>query len=287
MEIPKSLAHTVIRSGQALKVVSQADLRDWALSKNLTPRQALIEALQADIFPECLECNFPCFSSLDQLRLFNSSVLVAGLGGLGGTLAELLARVGVGWLLLADGDVFVPSNFNRQWLARQATLGANKAEVAARHLRGINPALIAAAIPEDLTPDNLPIYLSQTQVVLDGLDNLKSRRELFGAARITAVPLVHGAVVGRFGQVTTILPDDPDGFTRIYPDAAREVERGREVLAPVASLIASLQVQEAIRLLLGQPPAYHGRLAHYDGDTGTLELLPLWRGTAGGQEFPG
>ena len=276
MENPKSLARTIIRSGQYLKIISQDDLRDWALSKNLTLRQALVEALQADIFPEIFERNFPSFSSTDQLRLFKSSVLVAGLGGLGGTLAELLARVGVGRLLLADGDVFVPSNLNRQWLAMQATLGANKAQVAAHHLHGINPALITEAIPEYLTPDNLTIYLSQTQVVLDGLDNLKARRELFGAARNTTVPLVHGAVVGRFGQVTTILPDDPDSFTSIYSDAAMEVERGREILAPVASLIAGLQVQEAIRLLLGQPPAYHGRLAHYDGDTGTLELLPLW-----------
>lgn len=276
MENPNSLASTVIRSGQSLKIISQDDLRNWALSKNLTLRQALVEALQADIFPESFERNFPSFSSLDQLRLFESSVLVAGLGGLGGTLAELLARVGVGRLLLADGDVFVPSNLNRQWLAMEATLGANKAQVAALHLHGINPALITAAIPEYLTPDNLTIYLSQTQVVLDGLDNLEARRELFGAARNTSVPLVHGAVVGRFGQVTTILPDDPDSFTSIYSDAVMEVEKGREILAPVASLIASLQVQEAIRLLLGQPPAYHGRLAHYDGDTGTLELLPLW-----------
>jgi molybdopterin-synthase adenylyltransferase len=276
MENPQSLARTIIRSGRSLKVVSQDDLHNWARSQNLTLRQAVAEALEADIFPESFERNFPCFSSLDQLRLFNSSVLVAGLGGLGGTLAELLVRVGVGRLLLADGDVFVPSNLNRQWLASQATLGANKAEVAARHLHGIHPGLIAEAIPEYLTPGNLPTYLSQTQVALDGLDNLKARRELFGAARNTAIPLVHGAVVGRFGQVTTILPDDPDSFTSIYSDPALEVEKGREVLAPVASLIASLQVQEAIRLLLGQPPAYHGRLAHYDGDTGALELLPLW-----------
>jgi len=71
------------------------------------------------------------------------------------------------------------------------------------------------------------------------------------------------------------LPADPEAFRSVYADEAAEVEKGREILAPVASLIDSLQVQEAVRLLLGRPPAYHGRLAHYDGDTGTLELLPL------------
>jgi molybdopterin/thiamine biosynthesis adenylyltransferase len=86
---------------------------------------------------------------------------------------------------------------------------------------------------------------------------------------------VHGAVVGRYGQVSTVLPGDPDGFTLIYPDTAMELEGGREILAPVAALTAGLQVLEAVRLLLGQPPAYHGRLAHFDGDTGTLEIVPL------------
>ncbi len=275
MEKLKLSVRRATRSGQSFKIIRQDDLHDWARSKNFTLRQATGEALKAGIFPECYERNFPSLSCTDQLRLFESTVLVAGLGGLGGVLAELLARVGVGRLLLADGDIFVPSNLNRQWLATQATLGANKARVAAHHLHDINPALLAEPIPEYLTPDNLTTFLSQTQIVVDGLDNLRTRRELIYAARRTAVPYVHGAVVGRFGQVTTILADDRDSFARIYSDKILEVEWGREILAPVVSLIASLQAQEAIRLLLGQPPVYHGYLAHFDGDIGALELLPL------------
>lgn len=275
MENLISLARAAVRSGQTFRIIRPDDLRDWAQSKNLTLPQAVAKALQAGIFPENLERNFPSFTSQDQIRLWHSSALVVGLGGLGGTLAELLARVGVGRLLLADGDIFVTSNLNRQWLARQATLGKNKAQVAAQHLQSINPALVLEALAENLTPDNLTTYLSQVQVAVDGLDNLRARRDLFEAAQRAGVPLVHGAVVGRFGQVATILPDDPESFTSIYSPQAQEVERGREILAPVASLIASLQVQEALRLLLGRPPVYHGRLAHYDGETGTLELLPL------------
>jgi molybdopterin/thiamine biosynthesis adenylyltransferase len=275
MELLKSLARTGTRSGQTFHTVSDADLRDYARRHQLTWRPAVAAALREGIFPECYERNFPSLSAPEQLRLFDSSVLVVGLGGLGGTLAPLLARVGVGRLLLADGDVFTPANLNRQWLATHQTLGESKARVAADHLHQINPALLAEAIPHYLTPDNLMAYLSQVQVVLDGLDNLRSRRELFQATQKARVPLVHGAVVGKFGQVATILPDDPDSFTKIYSDTAMEVEGGREILAPTATLTASLQVQEAIRLILGQSLAYHGRLAHFDGDTGALELLPL------------
>lgn len=271
----KSLARSRIRSGQDFRIISQGDLRDWAQHNNVTLRQAVAEALRAGLFPECYERNFPSLSCPEQLRLFDSRVLVAGLGGLGGTIAVLLARVGVGRLLLADGDVFAASNLNRQWLATQTTLGLNKAQAAARQVQDINPALIAEAIPEYLTPENLPNYLSQTQVALDGLDSLAARRELFAAAQAAGIPLVHGAATGKFGQVATILPNDPPPFNRIYGQASQGSHAPREILAPTASLIASLQVQEAVRLLLGQPPLYHGLLAHYDGDTGRLEVWDL------------
>jgi molybdopterin/thiamine biosynthesis adenylyltransferase len=276
MEIPQSLVRTGTRGGQDFQTISDHDLRNWAQRYYLTMRQAVAGALQAGIFPECYERNFPSLSVPEQLRLFDSGVLIAGLGGLGGALAVLLARVGVGRFLLADGDVFTLSNLNRQCLATQPTLGENKAQIAAAHLLEINPALRAEAIPNFLNLENLPEYLAQVQVVVDGLDNLNSRRELFAAAQTDDVPLVHGAVVGKFGQVTTVLPGDPDSFTTIYADITREPEGGRDILAPVVTLTASLQAQEAIRVLLGQPPTYHGRLAHFDGDTGTLQLLPLW-----------
>lgn len=276
METLKSVARTGTRGGQDYQSISDHDLRNWAQRRNCTLRQAVAEVLGAGILPECYERNFPSLSCPEQLRLFESSVLVAGLGGLGGMLAALLARVGVGRLLLADGDVFVPSNLNRQWLATQATLGEYKAQVTAAHLGEINPALQAETIPHYLNPDNLPGYLSQVQVAVDGLDNLHSRRNLFQAARDSGVPLVHGAVVGRFGQVTTVLPDGPDSFPKIYSETAKEPEGSREILAPVVALTASLEAQETIRVLLGHPPAYLGRLAHFDGDTGALEFVPLW-----------
>jgi molybdopterin/thiamine biosynthesis adenylyltransferase len=276
MEIPESLVHTVSRGGEDFRTISDHDLRNWAQRHCLTMRQAVARALQAGIFPECYERNFPSLLAPEQLRLFDSSVLIAGLGGLGGTLAVLLARVGVGRFILADGDVFTLSNLNRQCLATHPALGENKARITTAHLYEISPALRAEAIPDYLDSENLPGYLSEVQVVLDGLDNLSSRRALFAVSQAAGVPLVHGAVEDRFGQVTTILPGDPDSFSTIYADTDKEPEGGLEILAPVVALTASLQAQEAIRVLLGKTPAYHGRLAHFDGDTGTLQLLPLW-----------
>ncbi len=256
-------------------MVTEAELRAYAQSHGLTPRQAVEAALTEGILPECYERNFPSLTVADQLRLFQSSVLVVGLGGLGGILSVLLARVGIGRLLLADGDIFTPSNLNRQMLAAHSTLGQNKAMVTARHLQDLNPALEAEPIPYFLNRDNLSPYLSQVQVVLDALDTLKARQKLFAAAQEARVPLVHGAVLGKFGQVTTVGPEDTTTFSKIYPATTLSPEGPREALAPTVTLIASLQTQETIRLLLGQPPAYQGCLAHFDGDTGRLEMVAL------------
>lgn len=271
-----ALAQRLERSGRAFRLAPQDRLRAWAAAEGLTLRQAIAAALQAGVFPECFERNFPSLTPAEQLTLWQSSVLIVGLGGLGGCQAQLLARAGVGRLYLADGDVFGPSNLNRQLLATASTMGQNKAEVTARHLRQINEALIVEAVPAFLDAGRLREIVPAVQVMLDALDTLAARRDLIRAASQAGVPVVHGAVQGTFGQVTTILPQDPWDYPYLFPPgepAGPETAPG--VLAPVVTLTASLQAMEAMRLLLGQPPAYRGALAHFDGDTGRLEVLPL------------
>ncbi len=275
MESLKSLATRMSRAGQEGLTMSGAVLAEWAERRQVDLHQAYEAALAAGILPECWERNFPSLTAVEQLRLFRSSVLVAGLGGLGGFLSELLARVGVGRLLLADGDHFTPGNLNRQLLATQDTLDQNKALVAARHLQKINPAINAAAIPDFLTSENLSAYLFQVQLVMDGLDNIPARRALAEGARKAGIPLVHGAITGKFGQVSTLVPAAAEDPALLHPTLMRDAPVAREVLAPTVALVASLQVHEALRLLLGRPPAYRDHLAHFDGDTGRLEVLPL------------
>ena len=153
------------RGGLDYKAVNDHSLRNWAQRHDLTMRQAVAQALRAGIFPECFERNFPSLSVAEQLRLFDSAVLVAGLGGLGGALSVCLARVGVGRFLLADGDVFTVSNLNRQCLATRPSLGENKALIGAAHLLEINPSLRVKALPTYLDAENLPGYLANVQIV--------------------------------------------------------------------------------------------------------------------------
>jgi molybdopterin-synthase adenylyltransferase len=234
----RSITIRAQRGEQEFLLAPQESLYSWAAAHGLSLRQAIEAALEAGIFPECFERNFPSLTPAEQLTLWRS--------------------------------------LNRQLLATAKTLGQNKAVVTARHLREINAALIAEAIPEFLDQENLRKFLPLVQVLLDAMDTLTARRDLINTARQFGVPVVHGAVSGAFGQVTTILPQDPGGLPFLFPAGAPPApETAPGVLAPTVTLVASLQVQEAIRLLLGKKPAYHGALAHCDGDTGRLETLPL------------
>ena len=272
----KSLARSAFRAGREFLMIPEGELRAWAADRGLSHRQAQEAALEAGIFPECYERNFPSLSPAEQLRLLRGRVLVAGLGGLGGHQAELLARLGVGNLRLADGDVFAPANLNRQLLATRKTLGLNKARVAAERVRSINDALLVEALADFLRAGNLEPCLSGVEVALDALDTPAARRSLFAAAQEARVAVIHGAVSGVFGHVLTLMPGDQVGLAHLQaggPEDAAAAPPG--VLAPTVALVASLQVQEAVRLLLGRPPLYRGRLAHFDGETGRLEIMDL------------
>ena len=86
-------------------------------------------------------------------RLRAACVLVAGLGGVGGHVAEALGRAGVGHLTLLDHDVVSPSNLNRQLLALHSTLGRPKVEIMAERLHDIDPTLELTLIGEVLHPE--------------------------------------------------------------------------------------------------------------------------------------
>ena len=213
----RSIARRGKRGEREFLVIPQERLRAWAAAQGLSRRRAIELALEAGIFPECFERNFPSLTPAEQLALWQSSALVLGLGGLGGLQAQLLARAGVGQLYLADGDVFAASNLNRQLLATNQTLGQNKAAVTARHLLKVNEAIIVEAIPAFLDAKRLLDFLPSVQVLLDALDTLATRRELINTAKQAGVPVVHGAVSGTFRPGNNHPAPGPRGFSLPLP----------------------------------------------------------------------
>jgi molybdopterin/thiamine biosynthesis adenylyltransferase len=213
----------------------------------------------------------------EQIRICSSKAIVCGCGGLGGILIDLLVRAGVGHLRVVDGDVFVPSNLNRQRLCDTEQISRPKAKVAEERVGAINPLVEIEFHSERLDAGNVHELVRGMDLILDGLDNLETRFLLAGAARRLKIAFIHAAVAGWWGQITTFLPESSFDLERIYGDkrARDPTENWLGVLGTTAAVVASLQAFEAIRLLSGRRPAYADRLLYFDGESGQMEILPL------------
>ena len=133
--------------------------------------------------------NVPALSEAECELLRRKRVLVVGCGGLGGHLIDMLARIGIGSLRVVDGDVFEPSNLNRQLLSEVSLLGVGKAQTAAERVRRVNPNVAVHAVGEFLTEENAAALLTDCDAVLDGLDNIQSRQILANACERAGIPL--------------------------------------------------------------------------------------------------
>jgi molybdopterin-synthase adenylyltransferase len=241
-------------------------------------RTAEIFALTHHGIPERYARNMQTISSQDQVALLNSCVCVVGLGGLGGAVTEILARLGIGALTLIDGDVFEESNLNRQILSSLQRIGASKAKTAGNRVQEINPSVQIRIHEVFLDALNGAQLLEGATVVVDCLDNLKDRFVLEKAAKAANIPLVSAAIAGTFGQITTVFPDDP-GLSLIYGPEDSVPTKGAEAslgtLPYTALLMASLECSEVAKILLKRGSLLRNRILVLDLMDNVMEAFPL------------
>ena len=217
------------------------------------------------------ERNIPALTEAECLALREKRVLVVGCGGLGGHLIDLLARIGVGHLRVADGDVFELSNLNRQLLSSVPLLGVNKAKAAADHVARINPDVTVEAVETYLTESNVSDLLADCDVVLDALDNIPSRKLLAAACEKETIPYIYGAIQGWVAQAAISMPGDHLIHT-LYPEDIEIPDKS--VLSFTPALCASMQASLCIRLLTGKP-VETGRIYYFDLLNQEFETIPM------------
>lgn len=217
--------------------------------------------LQAGLLPKRYQRNRRMISTGQQQQLFLSSVAVIGCGGLGGYVLEELARIGIGTLSAIDPDTFTEHNLNRQLLSSPSTLGTSKAEAAARRIAEVNPAVEVRPVCVPLTSDSARQLIGDAALVVDALDSVEARLTLAAACTSAGIPLVSGMIAGWFGYVTTVFPGERT-LERLYScwsgGKGIEAELGNPAFTP--AVIASLQVAEAVKVLLGMGTSLRNRV---------------------------
>lgn len=221
--------------------------------------------------------NVKTLSKEENDRLKDFKVCVVGCGGIGGYVIEMLGRIGIGSITAIDGDVFEESNLNRQILSSSESLGISKAIEAKCRMEIVNPLIKVDAVQIMLSEENALEILSNHDVVVDALDNIKSRFLLQDSCKRLNIPMIHGAIAGWYGQVTTILPGD-DTLNKIYNKEKNdskgiEKEMGNPAFTP--ALVASFQVSEVIKLLIGRGELLNKQMLFIDLLSNEYNIFPI------------
>jgi molybdopterin/thiamine biosynthesis adenylyltransferase len=212
----------------------------------------------------------------DQERLSAAKVLVVGAGALGNELVKNLALLGVGTMVVIDMDRVENSNLSRCVLFRARDEGRHKAEVVAEAARELNPDVTVIPVVGDVRANLGLQVFSAVDVVLGGLDNREARLHINQCCWKTTTPWVDGAIEGLMGTWRVFVPPDQPCYECTMNDRDHELLAARKACslltreqmlggrvpttATSASIIAAMQVQEAVKLIHGE------RLG--DGDAG-------------------
>lgn len=203
-------------------------------------------------FSDIFQRNILFWGKKRQEILYNSSILVAGIGGLGCVVSEILVRAGIGKLILVDYDVVNFSDLNRQVLFCYKDIGKSKVRAAYERLASIS-------FQSDIIPVELKISESNIAKlsdyrfcgIADCFDNYKSRFIIENCLNDNQF-MVHAGVEKDFGQITTIIPNKTQTLKEIYEN----IKTANDLIPIVPQTvltIGSLMSQEIINNLFGEP----------------------------------
>ncbi|MEO8436408.1 MAG: ThiF family adenylyltransferase [Pyrinomonadaceae bacterium] len=213
---------------------------------------------------------FPGIGKEGQERLSQSRAVIIGCGALGSAQAEALARAGVGNLRIVDRDFVEASNLQRQTMFTEADAQERLPKViaCANHIAQINSDIRTEPEIADVNHSNVERLISDCDVVLDGTDNFATRYLINDACVKRTQNWIYGAAVGSYGVTMTVRPHTTPCLRCIFeeapPAASAPTCDTAGVIMPIISVVAAVQVSEALKLLTGNIETLHASLMQFD-----------------------
>jgi molybdopterin/thiamine biosynthesis adenylyltransferase len=186
-----------------------------------------------------------------QRRFRNSSALIAGVGGSGGTAALYLAAAGIGRMILVHAGKVTVSNMNRQILMKNR-INKSRVVLARETIQEMNPDVRIEIHDERITDKNVGVLLRSAQIALSARPNFEERRTLNKACVEKGLPMVEAAMNGTEGYLFNVIPRVASCIHCVYPeDDPSWQELGFPVLGAVSGMLGCMMAIEAIKLLTG------------------------------------
>jgi molybdopterin/thiamine biosynthesis adenylyltransferase len=210
------------------------------------------------------QMQLPGLGETGQLKLKDTTALVTGVGGLGGTAALYLAVAGVGRLILVRGGDLIRDDLNRQVLMTDDWVGKPRVYKAQETLQALNPDIQIDAVCEYVSADNIGPLVQQADITLDCAFDFKERDLLNTACVAHGKPMVEAAMNAMEAYLTTIVPGQTPCLTCLYPEKPEWDRWGFGVLGAVSGTLACLAALEAIKLITGLGEPLLGQLLTMD-----------------------
>jgi adenylyltransferase/sulfurtransferase len=213
-----------------------------------------------------------------QERLLASHAVIVGCGALGSMQAMALARAGVGRLTIIDRDFVDSSNLQRQFLFDEsdAADALPKAAAAEHRLRRMNSGIEVHGVIADLDASNAEELLDSVQLILDGTDNFETRYLINDFSVSRGTPWIYGAAVSSYGLTMPVIPGRTACLQCVYPQPPSGAQPTCDtvgVLNALTSVIASLQVADAVKILSGRCDAVIPRITTVDVWSGAIRQI--------------
>jgi adenylyltransferase/sulfurtransferase len=206
-----------------------------------------------------------------QEKVKESSIFIAGAGGLGSSVALYLAAAGVGCLRICDYGKVELSNLNRQILHLDDSIGKKKVDSAENTLVRINPHVKIVKLFEKIKHSNVSSLIGDAQIIIDCLDNFPTRYILNEHAVKVRMPMIHAGIYGLTGQITFLQQPQTPCLACIFPSAPpAEVF---PVVGTAPGIIGCLEAQEALKYLLNNESLLKNRLLIWDGENSIFEQV--------------
>ena len=213
------------------------------------------------------------FTPEHQNRLRNASVLVAGVGGLGGTAALYLAASGVGRLRLVHAGPLDLPDLNRQILMTPDWIGKSRVACAGEFLERFNPETTVEVVDARVHEGNAAALMEGIDAALSCRYNFEERAILNRACVETGVPMIEAAMYGMEAYLTVVFPEETACLACLYPEFPRWDPMGFPVLGAVSGTLGCLAAAETVKLLTGMGTSLRDRLLSFDLTDMTFKKL--------------
>lgn len=205
-----------------------------------------------------------------QKKLIDSTVLLIGCGALGTVSSSYLVRAGIGQLRIIDRDFIEENNLQRQILFDEDDILENvpKAIAAQKKLQRINPNIKVEGFVTDINYSNIEELTKDVDIIIDGTDNFETRFLVNDYCVKNSIPWVYGACIGSRGVVMNIIPSMTPCLRCVFETMPQigsfPTCDTAGVIGPIAGIIASFQVTEAIKILTGNYDSVNKNLLEID-----------------------